>query len=342
MSEGMDELGAPIDTCIQRRKVWRNTVVLFHTYNTLNGRITGPFHGAGYKKYVIDSPMPSKARSDDYTPDVIAWDEERNLGLIVEITRNPNGFDRKQNQLGKYRTDMDIQGITTFGGNAANGYNVILSHPHLYNNKQKRFCEIAVDDIFQIQNEDILSDVILREKLCDFRSHSFSINVPEIPIMLFPEMRAVKEVRASLVAQVMSLFRSDAVGMTAEEFTNNSLERLKDKITPAAKEKLVDSVRIQLSILVKTYLGKYLAYDEASEKFQKVKPDLNIISNSKAKTKIMKQLQDWIEDKSPTPIPDDQVTLSNFLGDSEEINWELDDEDLDEEEMEERIGGLLQ
>lgn len=307
----------------QRVSAWRRTMILFHRYNKLDGWFEGPFRAAGYKWYTVEPKMPSLTRSKEYTPDIIAWDEEKDRGLVVEITTNPNNFDSKMTQMDHYKTDLDIHGLSVYGGSANNGYDVLLSHPFMYDRPQQKYCEVEVGSTFQVRNGDLLKDSKLRTKLNSFQSRSLVENVPEISIALLPEMKG-PEIRVGLAALVMSLFKSDGEGLSIDEFVDKGLERLAKYLNPKVREEFVKDVKTELDLLVRSYLDVYLVYDESSKKYVMTENGKKVHQHFHAKKAAMLRLQEWIDDKPPSGLPDSvaQTTLDSFLGESDVEDYE--------------------
>ena len=307
----------------QRISAWRRTMSLFHRYNKLGGQFEGPFHEAGYTRYTVEPKMQSITRSTEYTPDIIAWDEERERGLIVEITTNPNNFSNKTTQMNHYKTDLNIDGLNVYGGSAKDGYDILLSHPRMYDQPQQIFCEVAVGDTFQVRNETLLEDKKLCAKLQSFQSRSLVENVPEISIALLPEMSG-SEIRVGLAALVMSMFKSGSEGLTAEEFVDKGLERLAERINPRVRRELVKNVKKELDLLVKSYLDVYLTYDTSSQKYMMTTNGKKVCQHFHAKKAAMIRLLEWIDDKPPSGLPDSvvQTTLDSFVGESDVDDYE--------------------
>ncbi len=305
LSEGeiSDEIPSAVDRFKRRMNAWRRTVLLFHCYNQLPGCFIGPFHAAGYRDYVVESPLSSKIPvRDNPTPDITAWDKERRKGLIVDITTDPNNIDAKKLQLLRYKENIDISSISQYGGVVDSGYDVVLSQLKFYEDDTLGFCQVEIGEKFDARNEILLSDEVLKEKIVNFKKNSLVENVPEISIALHPEMRDA-EIRVGISALVMSLFKSDRIGMTIEEFTDRGLERISDKISVHKKETLQKHVASHLEVLVKDYLGSYLIYDEKTQMYKKTLNGEKVCQYYSSKKAVMLRLQHWIDEKSPSNDP---------------------------------------
>lgn len=297
--EILDEIPSAVVRFKRRMNAWRRTILLFHCYNQLSGGYEGPFHAAGYKDYVIESLLsPIKAVKDDPKPDIAAWDNERRKGLIVEITTNPNNISDKIKQLSRFKENIDISSLSQYGGVVDSGYDVVLSQLKFYK-ENISFCQVEVGEKFDARNEQLLSDETLKEKIVNFKKHSLVENVPEISIALHPEMSG-SEIRVGIAALVMSLFKSDRVGMTVREFTDRGLERISEKISVSEKEKLQNKVASNLETLVKYYLGGYLLYDKKTEMYQKTPNGEKVSQYFASKKAVMLRLQYWIDEKTPS------------------------------------------
>jgi hypothetical protein len=238
--------------------LWRNTIQLFHK----SSRFTGPFKALNFK-YVVESPVLTRGTGVDKRPDIIASSESG--WIILDLTTQLNS---KGPQLGEYR-EIDPSYLGQYGLHTQTCEpDIIVSRLQQVNDGD--FCQILVNDTFQVLNSKFLKNARLRAEL--ERCNGLNIKkLPDISIDLIPELKA-QDIRLGLINIIQQLFAPGCQGKTLMEIVDEGLGILSDKTSVPEKHRLRDKVKDQLGLLIEKYLSGYIEFDgkyyKATAKFK--------------------------------------------------------------------------
>jgi hypothetical protein len=235
-----------------RRNTWRNTLQLFHKYRK---NFSGPLYESGYRNYVIESSVIHCETGEELIPDILAWDKKRKKLLIVEITNNGDEI-KKTNQMREFKDNIDIACLSVYGIPAGMdpNLNTILSADKPHNNSN--YCQVIVDDIFDLKAEVNLSDQLLIENLINTRGTSLK-KLPEIKVSLLPEMKSY-EIRYGLSGIITKIFEPQNPGYTSKELADIGLDEFVNYFSTNSRKKLVNNITNQMNVLVEKYLPEYI------------------------------------------------------------------------------------
>ena len=265
-----------IDPC-PRIVLWRRVVHLFHEYKHQN--FVGPFKKAGFDEYKVE-PYFLDEDGNIGEPDIVATSVQS--WICVEITMW-NGS--KENQL------VDYQKLKS-NYLASCGLRQLASQPDVmgarcdpYNDGP--FCQLILNDHFNVENVDRINDPILKKALEDSIGLDLK-RIPQTKFTIIPEC-TISEIRQGIFDQVMMLFEPNGKGLSAIEIAENALDSLNDKIRVQRKHKLIEEVREQMKILVKNELKDYL--EETAE--GRFKPKSEYQDHYATREKIGSILKRW-------------------------------------------------
>jgi hypothetical protein len=237
--------------------LWRNTIQLFHK----SSRFTGPFKALNFK-YVVESPMLTRANGVDKRPDVIASSESG--WFVLDLTTQLNS---KGPKMEEYRA-VDPSYLGQYDLHAQTSEpDLIISRLQPVNDGD--YCQIIVKDTLQVLKSQFLNNIALKSKLEE--CNGLAINkLPDISIDLVPELKS-QDIRLGLTNIVLQLFAPGCKGKTLMEIVDEGLGVLHDKVSVLEKHRLRDKVKDQLSLLIEEYLSGYIVFDgqvyKATEKF---------------------------------------------------------------------------
>lgn len=270
-----------------RRLLWRNTIQLFHRQENQN--FTGPFKVAGFS-YQVERSLLTK-KGEERKPDIIA--SSKDGWLILELSNSQNS---KGSKLSSYNA-IDSRYLSDYG------LQVHESEPDLMTSRLElvddgSFCQISVEDFFDVKNEQYLDNQILRSELIKAKGTNLA-KLPEIPIGLVPEMKKL-EIRRGIVEIILQIFEPNSSGKTLIQIVDDGLERLYDKVGVAQKKSLMDKVKNEMDILTATYLHDYLEFKDgtyvATKKFKQHHKTMELVAT---------KLKDWA-------YPGAQKTFDDF------------------------------
>lgn len=235
-----------------RRNTWRNTLQLFHKYRK---NFTGPLYESGYRNYVIESCVTHCETGEELKPDILAWDKKRKKLLIVEITNNEDEI-KKTTQMREFKDNIDIACLSIYGIPAGMDpkLDAILALDKPHNNAN--YCQIMVDDIFDLKADENLSDPLLKENLKNTCGQSLK-KLPEIKVSLLPEMKSY-EIRYGLSGIITKIFEPENPGYTSKELTDIGLDEFLNSFSTNSRKTLADKITNQMNSLVDTYLSDYI------------------------------------------------------------------------------------
>ena len=241
--------------------LWRNTIQLFYQYNRPN--FVGPFKAAGFR-YNVEPLFLSSEQGENMEPDIVASCETG--WLILELTTQPKS---KEPKLDRYRS-IDPRDLSQYGLSVHDGEPDVMASRLSDNVDDGPYCQITVDNILKIEKEEHLHNQRLKDELIKAEGMDLR-RLPEIPITLLPEMKG-KEIRRGLIEIVMQLFDPNSEGKTPVQVVDEGLDRLSDKIRPAARSRLIDKLKSAMEDLIQNHLSEYLELKDgryrATEKFK--------------------------------------------------------------------------
>ncbi len=150
------------------------------------------------------------------------------------------------------------------------------------------YCQLIVRDHLDVLKEEHIDNQSLKDALIRSRGSDLR-RLPEIPITLLPEMKAL-EIRRGLIDIVMQLFKPGCSGKSLVQVVDEGLERLSNTLSVPAKSKLGKKVKQELDGLVKGAMNEYLFFDETESVYKstdKFKP------HPKTMERIALALKEW-------------------------------------------------
>ena len=270
--------------------LWRNTIQLFHKQIRVN--FTGPFFASGYTNYRVESPLSERDTGKQRTPDIFACGP--NGWLVIELTCNDES---KKGQLDADK-NLDSRSLSQYGCTAYAAVPDTMSS-RLTSNNDAGHCQIVIKDTFDVKQEQFIQDASLCTALTAMRGQSMK-RLPEIPFSLVPEMKHF-EIRRGLIDIVLQLFDAKSPGKTPMQICEDGLERLFEVTTANARQALIDKIKPEMDVLMRSELAGYLEFKDgkyrATEKFKEY---------PKTRQAIAAKLQEWA---NPT-----QRTIADFSG----------------------------
>lgn len=233
---------------------------MFHKYR--RPEFIGPFKAAGLS-YKVEPLFLSSEQGNSLEPDIVASGETG--WLVLELTTQPNS---KKPKLESYKS-IDPRDLGQYGLFIHDGQpDIITSRLSFVDDGP--FCQIIVKDVLKIEKEENLNNQRLKDELIKAKGMDLR-KLPEIPITLLSEMKP-QEIRRGLIEIIMQLFEPNSDGMTLVQLVDAGLERLFDKIRPAARNKLITKVESEMGGLIKSHLSEYIELKDgkyrSTEKFK--------------------------------------------------------------------------
>ncbi len=235
-----------------RLSLWRNTLQLFHRLNKPAPGFIGPFKQIEFS-YVVERPVLT-IDGEQCTPDIIA--SGHTGWVILELTTGPNS---KEPKLGKYSSIKPSELSRYRLPEQTIPPDVICSRLEPANDGP--YCKLIVKNKLHFENNCYMKNEELHKVLLKSSGIDLS-KLPEIPITILPEMVGKsREIRQGLIDSVMQIFMPGSKGKTSNDLVRDGLERLYNLVSVAEITRLSNSIKNQMDVLTRDFLGDYLEFD---------------------------------------------------------------------------------
>jgi len=210
----------------------------------------------------------------------------------------------------EFKDNIDIASLSIYG--VPNGMDpnldAILSADKPHNNSN--YCQVIVDDIFDLKADENLSDILLKENLTNTRGTSLK-KLPEIKLSLLPEMKK-QEIRYGLSGIINKIFEPEHPGYTSKELADLGLDKFVNVFSPNSRKILADKITFQMNCLIEKYLPEYIECVDRKYRAKMEGRTSPICSSPKSRKAVDDGIKKWlgyVEEQIDTSI---QASMDQF------------------------------